>query len=58
MLFMCLLCSSPFLSRTTLYDCAHMDGDGLLPAQKVVLGVAAGAVATAFVMVPYILWPF
>ena len=27
-------------------------------AQKVVFGVAAGAVATAFVMVPYLLWPF
>ena len=26
--------------------------------QKVVYGVSAGAVATLFVMVPYILWPF
>ena len=27
-------------------------------AQKVVYGVGAGAVATLFVMVPYIFWPF
>lgn len=26
--------------------------------QKVVYGVSAGAVATLFVMIPYIFWPF
>ena len=37
---------------------AHMSLFGCLLPQKVVYGVSAGAVATAFVMVPYLLWPF